>query len=184
METKTIAEHGIKLTSPENSYWNHTGAYQEEGDRLFEEMVPSMGAASTLNGELIRGINRLTHEYLNNGNCNAAVPHYAADRPWCDRDENEEECDEDEIDSVEIDDYYGKFITLIEDTLTNKINCKEVSATMDRIRALIEEGAYNHSCREYFSKSNVNVYSRMADMVIWYVLNTEDTDLPNGYDRN
>ena len=168
METKTIAELGIKLTSLENSYWNHTGAYQEEGERLFEEMVPSMGAASTLNGELIRGINRLTYEYLNNGNCNAAVAHYESEHAYF----------------GEINPFYEKFITLIEDALCEKINSKEVHAVITRIRAIIEDGAYNPSCREYFSKANVNVYSRMADMVIWYVLNTEDTDLPNGYDRN
>ena len=179
METKTIAELGIRLTPETGSYWNNNGAYQEEGDRLYEEMVPASGSASTLNGELIRAINRLFYEYCNNGNCNAAEAHYVGDRFY---DEDDE--DPDEIESVEIDRFYERFITLIEDTLCEKINSKEVHAVMSRIRAIIEDGAYNPSCRCYFSEKNVNTYSRMCDMVIWYVLNTEDTDLPSDYDKD
>lgn len=183
METKTIAELGIRLTPETGSYWNNNGAYQEEGDRLYAEMVPNSGSASTLNGELIRGINRLFYEYCNNGNCNAAIAHYASEYAYFGG-EDEDDYDEDEIDSVEIDPFYEKFITLIEDTLCEKINSKEVHAVTTRIRAIIEDGAYNPSCRCYFSEKNVNVYSRMCDMVIWYVLNTEDTELPSDYDKD
>lgn len=179
METKTIAELGIRLTPETGSYWNNNGAYQEEGDRLYAEMVPDSGSASTLNGELIRAINRLFYEYCNNGNCNAAEEHYVGDRFY---DEDEE--DPDEIESVEIDKFYERFITLIEDTLCEKISSEEVHAVMSRIREIIEEGAYNTSCRRYFSEKNVNTYSRMCDMVIWYVLNTEDTELPSDYDKD
>lgn len=176
----TIQELGIRLTSPEGSYWNHNGAYQTEGDRLYEEMVPATGAAATLNGELIRGINRLFHEYCNNGNCNACAVTRVGDHGWWD----EETEDPDEIESVEIDSYYGKFIDLIEDTLPTKIDSKEVHAITDRIREIIENGAYDLSAYVYFSKENVNVYSRMCDLVIWYVLNTPDAELPASYDRN
>ena len=176
----TIQELGIRLTSPEGSYWNHNGAYQTEGDRLYEEMVPATGAAATLNGELIRGVNRLFHEYCNNGNCNACMVTRVGDHGWWD----EETEDPDEIESVEIDSYYGKFIDLIEDTLPRKIDSKEVRAITDRIREIIENGAYDPSSYVYFSKENVNVYSRMCDLVIWYVLNTPDTELPANYDRN
>lgn len=179
METKTIAELGIKLTPETGSYWNHNGAYQEEGDRLYEEMVPASGSAATLNGELIRGINRLTYEYLNNGNCNAAEVHYVGDRFY---DEDEE--DPDEIESVEIDHYYGKFIELIEDTLPNKINATEVHAVMTEVREIIEDQCGAQYASQYFSSKNVNAYSRMCDLVIWYVLNTPDEELPSGYDRN
>ena len=70
---KTIAELGIKRTDAFNnaSYWNNKGKYQKEGDELYEKLVPSEGAAETVHGELIRGINRLFHEYCNNGNGNA-----------------------------------------------------------------------------------------------------------------
>lgn len=177
----TIQELGIRLTSPEGSYWNHNGAYQTEGDRLYEEMVPATGAAATLNGELIRGINRLFYEYCNNGNCNAAVPHYAGCGMW---DEENDDCDPDEIVGVTISSYYGKFLDLIEDALSRKIDSKEVRAITERIREIIEDGAYNSSAYVYFSKENVNVYSRMCDLVIWYVLNTPDAELPASYDRD
>lgn len=180
METKTVAELGIKITPETGSYWNHNGAYQEEGDRLFEEMVPDMGAAPTRNGELIRAINRLTYEYLNNGNGNAAEVHYIGDHEY-----DEEMEDPDDIESVEIDAYYLKFIELIKDSLMEKINSNEVNGVMNRVREIIEDQYTSQNyCYEYFSAKNVNVYSRMTDMVIWFVLNTEDEDLPQGYDRN
>ena len=180
METKTIAELGIKITPETGSYWNHNGAYQEEGDRLFEEMVPAAYAASTRNGELIRAINRLTYEYLNNGNCNAAEVHYVGEHEY-----DEEMDDPEEIESVEIDAYYLKFIELIENSLIEKIDSKEVNEVMNRVREIIEDqNTSQNYCHDYFSAKNVNVYSRMADMVIWFVLNTEDEDLPQDYARN
>lgn len=177
---KTVAELGIRLTSIEDSYWNNKGAYQAEGDKLFKEMVPASGAAETLNGELIRGINCLTDEYLNNGNCDAAIVTRVGDHGWWD----EEEEDPDEIESVEIDAYYDKFLELIRETLSEKIVSREVNAVMDKIEEIIEDAAYDQPCSVYFSKERVNAYSRMTDMVIWYVLNTEDTELPSNYDRN
>ena len=177
----TIQELGIRLTSPEGSYWNHKGAYQTESDRLRKEMVPITGSAATLNGELIRGINRLLYEYCNNGNCNAAIPHYSGDCGWWEADDDD---DPDEIVDVTLNSYYSKFIDLIEKTLSRKIDSKEVRSITERIRMIIKDGAYNPSSHTYFSKENVNVYSRMFDLVIWYVLNTPDTELPINYDRN
>lgn len=180
METKTIAELGIKITPETGSYWNHNGAYQEEGDRLFDEMVPAMGAATTRNAELIRAINRLTYEYLNNGNCNACVVTRVGDHGWWD----EETEDPDEIETVEIDSYYDKFFDLISASLKRRIVAHEVEPLLSRVREIIENAAYDMPAQAYFSKENVNAYSRMCDMVIWYVLNTPDEELPSGYDRS
>lgn len=177
---QTIAELDIRLTSLEGSYWNHNGAYQKEGDELFEKMVPASGAAETLNGELIRGINRLYYEYLNNGNCNACEVTRVGDHGWWD----EETEDPDEIESVEIDAYYGKFLDLISTSLKRRIVAREVEPLLSRIREIIENAAYDMPAHVYFSKENVNVYSRMCDLVIWYVLNTPDSEIPAGYDRN
>lgn len=185
METKTIAELGIRLTPETGSYWNHNGAYQEEGDRLYDEMVPASGAAATLHGELIRGINRLFHEYCNNGNCNAAVMHYASEeRAWWDVDENEDDYDPDEIVGVDIDPYYGKFLNLIENSLVDRIDPTEVEGAVERIREIILDANPDTVCSVYFSPKRVNAYSRLCDMVIWYVLNTQDRELPAGYDKN
>jgi len=57
-------------TSKKNSYWGETGAYQEEYDTLWKELVPPSGKAKTKHGELLRCASRLMYEYCNNGNCN------------------------------------------------------------------------------------------------------------------
>lgn len=63
----------LKQTPKGQSYWKSTGIYQKEYDELFANLVPDRGKCKTLNGELIRSISRLSHEYFNNGNCNARV---------------------------------------------------------------------------------------------------------------
>ena len=60
----------IKFTQVGKSYWDNNGAYQEDYNRLYEELVPSRGAAKTVSGELLRCMSRLTYDYYNNGNCN------------------------------------------------------------------------------------------------------------------
>lgn len=175
----TIQELGIRLTSPEGSYWNHNGAYQTEGDALYEKLVPARGAAETVHGELIRGINRLTYEYLNNGNCNACLDN----SPYCDDDEEYGTCLGD-VRDVEVDPYYAKFLNLMRTELPRKIDEREVEQLIDAVEEIILSGAYNPPCSIYMSKKNVNVYSRMCDVVIWYVLNTSDAELPASYDRN
>ena len=182
---KTIKELGINLTNAFNnaSYWNHKGAYQKEGDELFEKLVPSEGAAPTLHGELIRGINILFHEYCNNGNANAVLVTTPNDHPWDYDEDVDGEIDWDEIEDVEINEYYGKFLDLIESSLTDKIKAEELKDMCNDVRGVIEDGAYNLLCHVYFSEENVNKYNLMCDVVIWYVLNSEDRELPANYDR-
>ena len=182
---KTIAELGIKRTDAFNnaSYWNNNGAYQKEGDELYEKLVPSEGAAETVHGELIRGINRLFHEYCNNGNGNAIEVVTPNDHPWDYDEDVDGEIDWDEIEDVEINEYYGKFLDLIESSLTDKINAEELKDMCNDVRGVIEDGAYNLLRRVYFSEENVNKYNLMCDVVIWYVLNSEDRELPANYDR-
>lgn len=171
---KTIKELGIKSTNAFNcaSYWNNNGAYQKEGDELYEKLVPPTGAATTLHGELIRGINRLFYEYCNNGNCNAVDVNYL------DVDEDFEG-----IEEVKISEYYNKFIDLIENSLCDTICSDEIESICSDVREVIEGGANNSFCQDYYSRENVNKYNRMCDVVIWYVLNTEDRELPTNYTR-
>lgn len=181
---KSIKELGIKSTNAfENaSYWNNNGAYQKEGDELYEKLVPAEGAAETLHGELIRGINRLFYEYCNNGNGNAAQALTPQDHPY-DFDDEEDDIDWDEIEEVHIDEYYGKFVDLIETSLVDVIRPDEVRDICESVRDVIEAGVYNQPCSLYFSEKNINKYNRMCDVVIWYVLNTEDRELPRNYKR-
>ena len=180
---KTIKELGIKSTNAFNcaSYWNNNGAYQKEGDELYEKLVPPTGAATTLHGELIRGINRLFHEYCNNGNCNAIRITTPQDHPYDFDEEDEDNIDWEEIEDVEINEYYNKFIDLIENSLCDTICPAEIESICSDVRGVIEDGAYNSLCQDYYSRENVNKYNRMCDVVIWYVLNTEDRALPINY---
>ena len=50
----------------ENTYSDETGAYQKDYDRLVE-LVPGMGEANTIAGEMIRAIGKLGYELYNNG---------------------------------------------------------------------------------------------------------------------
>ena len=51
-------------------YWDSKGTYQAEFDRFTVELMPAMGAAETLAGELVRSANRLYYDAYNNGFCN------------------------------------------------------------------------------------------------------------------
>lgn len=182
---KTIAELGIKRTDAFNnaSYWNNNGAYQKEGDELYEKLVPSEGAAETVHGELIRGINRLFHEYCNNGNGNAIEVITPNDHPWDYDEDVDGEIDWDEIEEVNIAPYYEKFLDLIQSTLVDTICPAEIENICSDVRGVIKDGANNSFCQDYYSRENVNKYNRMCDVVIWYVLNTEDKALPKNYKR-
>ena len=180
---KTIKELGIKFTNAFNcaSYWNNNGAYQKEGEELYEKLVPPTGAATTLHGELIRGINRLFYEYCNNGNSNAIEVVTPNDHPDDFYDIDEDDVDWDEIEEVNIAPYYGKFLDLIQSTLVDTICPAEIENICSDVRGVIEDGANNSFCQDYYSRENVNKYNRMCDVVIWYVLNTEDRALPSNY---
>jgi hypothetical protein len=51
----------------QNTYWNEKGAYQAEYARLCEELIPAMGAADTVAGEMLRSATRLAYDLYNNG---------------------------------------------------------------------------------------------------------------------
>jgi hypothetical protein len=52
------------------SFWDSNHPRQDEYQRLYNDLVPSSGEASTVQGELIRAISRLFYDYCNNGNGN------------------------------------------------------------------------------------------------------------------
>lgn len=53
-----------------SKYWNSIGRYQEDFDRMTDEMMPVSGPCETLGGELVRSANRLYYDAFNNGFCN------------------------------------------------------------------------------------------------------------------
>lgn len=74
-----------------SNYWNTQGQFQTEFDQFSQELMPAMGAAESLAGELVRAANRLYYDAFNNGFCNNTsgavnflythlVPFYPSDR--------------------------------------------------------------------------------------------------------
>jgi hypothetical protein len=53
-----------------SKYWNNQGQYQGEFDQLTNTLMPAMGAAETVAGELVRAANRIYYDAFNNGFCN------------------------------------------------------------------------------------------------------------------
>ena len=168
----------IKFTKSENSYYNGNGAYQKEYEELYKKLVPNSGSAQTIHGELIRAISRLSHEYYNNGNCNAAEIKFVKNEDVYSGYEDSEE----EIDEVTIDPFYQKFINLILNQLIEEVHGNVIFEAIEDIEELIKEGPKEHS--DYFSQKNIAKYNRLMDYVIWFVLNTEDANLPENYERD
>lgn len=52
------------------TYWNKKGKHQKDYDRLLK-LVPDIGRAETMHGNLLRHIGKIYYDYYNNGLCNA-----------------------------------------------------------------------------------------------------------------
>jgi hypothetical protein len=59
-------------------YFEGTGKFQSDYDRLWDKLVPSSGEAATRHGEAIRAIGRFSHDIYNNGGGNI----HACDHGW------------------------------------------------------------------------------------------------------
>lgn len=167
----------IKRTSVGKSYWNNEGAYQEELDKLNEQM-PAMGAAETLNGELVRAINRLYYDYCNNGNINACtVKTCEVETGWEDEDGNMEY---EEEESREWNPYYEKFYDLILNTIECSLTGDERNEFI-KAMSMLEDMVVGYE--PGFSDDEMHVYDTVTDFVVWYVINHEDRTLPDSYDN-
>lgn len=193
----------VKTTELGKSYWNNNGAYQKEYDELYGKMVPSSGAAETLHGELIRSISRLFYDYCNNGNCNAANAKYVETEYACcdcggsgeievDDEGNVEDCEscggsgvytEEEIEEVEINPFFGKFLELIQNSLEKEFDVNDVYEIVSTVEEIIKISVEDHGSN-YFNNENMAAYNKLSDYVIWFVLNTDDAELPENYERN
>lgn len=50
-----------------HSYWAEKGPLQAEYTRLYEALVPDSGSCATLEGEFLRAVSKINHDYFNNG---------------------------------------------------------------------------------------------------------------------
>lgn len=163
----------LRFSSKASHYWDEGGAWKNEMDELTEAM-PATGSAKTLNGELVRAINRLYYDYCNNGNMNAAEVTTVSN---LDDDDDEEE-------EISWNPYYEKFYELIESTLQDveselTFEAKnEIRNALETVDNLVLNYGY---ISDEFSDKNMHAYDVLVDFVCWYCLNHEDKEIPDWY---
>lgn len=179
----------IKFTENGKSYWDGSGAYQEEYNTLYDEMVPASGHAETKVGEVLRAVSRLGYEYYNNGNCNACETE-EIEGEWheCEtcngngeiEDEDGEmitcpDCcgdggysDESEYE-YSISEFYEQFLLLLEEVF-GECECAEGEKAVGKVREIIVD-----SC---FSKENERAYARMTDCAMAWIIENKDSKEP------
>jgi len=188
--------NAIEQTEKKQSYWERNGKYQKQYDDMYSKLVPDSGSAETLNGELLRSASRLTWEFYNNGNCNACEVNsrfdsFTKECPECfgngytDEDGEEtctscegsgEEENEEEVDGeCDIDSYYAKMLDLIEAEIPGS------SKIVDAVRTEITSNSYsNHN---QFNEKSDDIYNNLVNCVMEYIINNNDRELSNQYER-
>ena len=173
-----IKFNSMRHTENGNSYWNNNGAYSKELLELYYKLVPDIGDAQTVHGELVRAVSRLGYEYYN-GNRNACVPHYAD--PEYDVDDNGEEycINDDEIEHIDIDKYYDNMLNFIYtySDVEGLTTTQQVEEAIEGVRYVIKQAVNYKNCGSYFQESFEKRYNELIDLVMYVVLNTED--MPN-----
>lgn len=170
--TQQQNKSSLRFSSLTSHYWDEDGAWKKEFDELTKEM-PVTGSAETLNGELVRAINRLYWDYCNNGNGNAAE--VTTTSGW-DDDEEEEE--------IGWNDYYKKFFDIIvktADDVENELTqseAKEIATALETINHMVTNYGY---ISDEFGDNNMHAYDVLTDFVCWYCLNHTDKPLPTWY---
>lgn len=169
------------------SYWNNNGIYQQDLDRL-NELIPASGEADTLHGEMIRAINRLYYEYCNNGNINAKNMVSIKDEcvccecggsgyrgedecEWCDGNgyitEEYEECGG-------VDKFFQSLLDYLSVNLKTLIDTAKVNTMIEMVENIITDVDYDY-LDTTFGDCNMHIYDTLADHVVWFCLNTENT---------
>lgn len=192
-----------RTTKSGNSYWNESGAYQPEYDKLYEELVPNRGEADTIHGEMIRAVTRLTYDYYNNGNCNVIeVGNHSCDEcggsGWEEEDcfncngsgevdfgDGEETCDECGGSGIEnVDCHYcdgGGEVDFGDITINEYYDIMfdflyenlNNTSVLDELKDFLMDESKGYG-RYRFSVDEEVVYNKLVDEVMHQVLNTEN----------
>jgi hypothetical protein len=165
-----------KITIKGNSYWGSNGAYQEEYDKLSDELVPQSGEADTVHGELMRASGNLFYEFCNNGNCNAVdsimeTCHSCGGDGYQDEEEDEDGYREDchycggecrNVVGGEVTKKYAEHLAFIKKELP--------SAPIDELKQFMIDEYTNIS----FGDDEMKLYNDVMDEVMYHVVNTEN----------
>lgn len=177
------------------SFWEENHPRYQEYSNLWDEHVPARGASKTVEGELVRAVGRLFHEYCNNGNCNAAHKQTYYEYETCGRcsgtgeidygDDEQgnpmiEECSdclgcgeiqEEYDDDMFLDSYYEGFLKFIE----NHVGCwREVEA----VEKLVTNKTLNYNYT--YSQEEMDVYNNLVVRVLDHIKGVQEfTPNPN-----
>lgn len=175
-----------KITENGKSYWNGNGAYQTEYDKLYSQLVPSIGSSPTLHGELIRCCSRLFYDYCNNGNCNVIefTTEYDESTCWsCNGDgEVDDYDDEDNLTSVTCDEccgqgYFDEEVdgeASINPFYQEMINFLYKNMKSDVVVRNLEDFLTSNDNNYKFNSNEMKVYNNLVDEVMYQVLTTEN----------
>lgn len=192
------------IASEVGNYWEGEGKYQQEFDSLYTQHVPRSGRASSVHGELLRAISRLTHEFANNGNGNAAEWESSEEEVTCDychgTGELEDYYNEDtgEMETIvcgdcdgegynyEQDDYFDcivspffeEFLTLIEEEVSS--THPDIDIYTDAVRDLICSHPGDQE-RIYFTPESFALYAIITNYIVEHIQQTEDRELSRNY---
>ena len=154
------------------SYWEDTGRFQKDFDRLTKEHMRPSGPSLTIEGELIRIANRFYYEWCNNGNCNLFIENWVDEEYYIGTDdEGDEEYDtETTLESVEVSPFYQELLDFTIKTL--KDSNPEIITIIDSIIEYATNRAiYENSYK--FNKTEHDLYNPLVDAIMEYVLPRE-----------
>ena len=57
----------VHLPDEPSTYWSGNGALQKEYEELYDKLVPAMGAADTIEGEVLRAASKIVYRHYNDG---------------------------------------------------------------------------------------------------------------------
>jgi hypothetical protein len=173
----------IKLTEIGKTYWEETAIYQNQYEQLFDKLVPRFGSAKTINGELIRVMSNLTHEFFNNGNGNA-VEEDKKDCRYCNGTGYEviDHYDEDEYSDEDCRNCGGECEILLGYTIT-----PFYQKMIDFLHQYVDEKEKVKQFEKFiianelwYDNPHSHIYTELMDMIMYQIL-TNDTDKPNPY---
>ncbi len=191
-----------KVTKLGKSYWHSKGAYQKELDKFEDTLIPAMGEAKTVHGEMLRSISQLYYDFCNNGNINVidveskqeAVSVTCTEcygsgevdadtdedgEEFADEDDHTKECptcngsgEEEEYEDVDGDITIDERYQKMLDFLEKHLGKTE---SLNNLNEFLMNDSKGYSTYT-FDKDEMKVYDAVMDDVIYHILTTKNTD--------
>lgn len=161
------------------SFYNQNHPLFIDYKNFRDQLVPPSDEAETLEGEVLRAIDRLYYEFTNNGNCNAAEFIESTEEVTCwscnglgyegeeEEDDSCAECDgagvlDEEDGEFQIDEFYLQFINLIRKILP------ETEESLQGIEKVILQGYPTNMTWEQRSAA-IKLYDSVMEKVVEWI---------------